>query len=150
PPDQHLLHVVQSIGEQLGRLLERQYGQERQRQAVAIADALNLTTIRSETLEATLNALTSGVYLTDRDGRIVYMNRAAKRQVETSDVIRIANGRLAPLNRKASLTLTRAIDEATADEADLPTSGLTVALPGVDSAGLIATIQPLARHKRQS
>src|SRR5262245_63682906 len=56
-PDQHLLCVVQSIGEQLGRLLERQQGQEQQRQAVAIADALNLATTRSEALEATLNAL---------------------------------------------------------------------------------------------
>ena len=88
---------------------------------------------------------TSGVYLADRDGRIVYMNRAAERQVSTSNVIRIANGRLAPINRKASLTLTRAIDEAIGDQADLPTGGFTVALPGVDNAGLIATILPLAR-----
>jgi GAF domain-containing protein len=43
PPDQHLLYVVQSIGEQLGRLLERQQGQQQQREAVAISDALNLT-----------------------------------------------------------------------------------------------------------
>ena len=77
-PDKHLLYIVESIGEQLGRVLERQRGQEQQRQAVAISDALNLTTIRSDALEATLNALTSGVYLTDRDGRIVYMNRAAE------------------------------------------------------------------------
>jgi len=150
PPDQHLLYVVQSIGEQLGRLLERQQGQQQQREAVAISDALNLTTIHSEALEATLNALTSGVYLADRDGRIVYMNRAAERQVSTSNVIRIANGRLAPINRRASLTLTRAIDEAIGDQADLPTSGFTIALPGEDNAGLIATILPLARGKRQS
>ena len=36
PPDQHVLYVVQSIGEQLGRLLERQQGQEQQRKAVAL------------------------------------------------------------------------------------------------------------------
>ena len=33
--------------------------------AITISDALNLKTIRSEALEATLNALTSGVYLVD-------------------------------------------------------------------------------------
>ena len=150
PPDQHLLYVVQSIGEQLGRVLERQQGQEQQRQAVAISDALNLTTIRSDALEATLNALTSGVYLTDRHGRIVYMNRAAKRQVDTSNAIRVANNHLSPIDHKARLALDRAIDEATGDEADLPTSGFTIALPAGDNAGLIATVLPLARGERQS
>ena len=80
PPDQHLLYVAQSIGEQLGRLLERQRGEEQQRQAVAISDALDLTILRSKAFEATLNALTSGVYLTDRHSRIIYMNDAAKRK----------------------------------------------------------------------
>ena len=110
PPDQHVLHVVQSIGAQLGRLLERQQGQEEQRQAVAIADVLNLTSSRSAALEAMLNALAASVYLADRDGQIVYMNRAAERQVVTGNVIRIANGRLAPVDCKARLTLGRAID----------------------------------------
>jgi hypothetical protein len=71
PPDQHVLYVVQSIGQQLGRLLERQQGQEQQRQAIAIADVLNLTSIRSGALEAMLNALAASVYLADRDGRVV-------------------------------------------------------------------------------
>ena len=142
-PDQHVLYVVQSIGEQLGRLLERQQGQEQQRQAVAIADALNLTSIRSGALEAMLNALAAGVYLADRDGRIVYMNRAAERQVGTGNVIRIANGHLAPVDRKARLTLGSAIDQVIGD-GDPPTSGITFALAGVDHAGLIATILPLS------
>ena len=150
PPDKHLLYIVQSIGEQLGRVLERQRGQEQQRQAVAISDALNLTTIRSDALEATLNALTSGVYLTDRHGQIVYMNRAAEHQVRTSNAIRVANNHLAPIDHMARLALDRAIDEATGDEADLPTSGFTIALPGGDNAGLIATVLPLARGERQS
>src|SRR5262249_46160227 len=94
PPDQHLLCVVQGIGEQLGRVLERQQGREQQRQAVAIADALTLSTIRSDALEATLNGLTTGVYLTDRNGRIVYMNPAAERQVRTSNAIRVVNNHL--------------------------------------------------------
>jgi DNA-binding CsgD family transcriptional regulator/PAS domain-containing protein len=150
PPDQHVLHVVQSIGEQLGRLLERQQGQEQKRQAVAIADALNLTTIRSDALEATLNGLISGVYLTDRHGRIVYMNRSAKRQVDTSNAIRVTNSHLSPIDHKARLALDRAINEATGDEADLPTSGFTIALPAGYNAGLIATVLPLASGEPQS
>ena len=135
--------MVQSIGEQLGRVLERQRGQQQQRDALAISDALNLTTIRSNALEATLNGLTSGVDLTDRDGRIVYMNRAAEHQVRTSNAICVANNHLAPIDRMARLALDRAIDEAVGDEAARPTSGFTIALPGGDNAGLIATILPL-------
>ena len=149
PPDEHVLHVVQSIGEQLGRLLERQQGQEQKRQAVAIADVLNLTSVRSAALEAMLNALAASVYLADRDGRIVYMNRAAERQVVTGNVIRIANGRLAPVDSKARLTLGRAID-AVIGEGDQLTSGITVALAGVDHAGLIATILPLSPGENPS
>jgi integral membrane sensor domain MASE1/DNA-binding CsgD family transcriptional regulator len=148
-PGQHVLYVVQSIGEQLGRLLERQQGQEQQRQAVAIADVLNLTSIRSGALEAMLNALAASVYLADRDGRIVYMNRAAERQVGTGNVIRIANGRLAPVDCQASLILGRAIDMAIGD-GHLLTGGITVALAGVDHAGLIATILPLSPGENQS
>jgi DNA-binding CsgD family transcriptional regulator len=140
---------VQSIGEQLGRLLERQQGQEQKRQAVAIADVLNLTSVRSAALEAMLNALAASVYLADRDGRIVYMNRAAERQVVTGNVIRIANGRLAPVDCKARLTLGSAIDQVIGD-GDQPTSGITVALAGVDHAGLIATILPLSPGENPS
>ena len=149
-PDKHLLYIVESIAEQIGRVLERQRGQEQQRRAVAISDTLNLTTIRSDALEATLNALTSGVYLTDLHGQIVFMNRAAKRQVDTGNAIRVANSHLSPIDHKARLALDRAIDEATGDEADLPTSGFTIALPAGDNAGLIATVLPLARWEPQS
>jgi DNA-binding CsgD family transcriptional regulator len=135
---------VESIGEQLGRVLERQRGQEQQRQAVAISNALNLTIIRSEALEATLNAFATAVYLTDRHSRIVYMNRAAESQVSTSDVIRVANGHFAPTSRMARVALTKVIEEAIGDGADPVTSSFSIALNGGDSAGLIATVLPLA------
>ena len=88
--------------------------------AVAISDALNLKTIRSEALEATLNALASGVYLADRQGRVIYMNRAAERQVKTSNALRVENDRLAPVDRSARVAMTNAIAEAIADEAETP------------------------------
>ena len=69
------------------------------------------------------------------------MNHAAERQVGTGNVIRIANGRLAPVDRKA--VLDSAIAEVIGD-GDSPTGGITVALAGADHAGLIATILPLS------
>ena len=149
-PDKHLLYIVESIAEQLGRVLERQQGHEQQRQAVAISDALNLTTIRSDALEATLNALTSGVYLTDRHGQIAYMNRAAEHQVRTSNAICVANSHLSAVDRKARLALDRAINEVTGDEAAPLTGSFTIALPAGENAGLIATVLPLARGEHHS
>jgi DNA-binding CsgD family transcriptional regulator/PAS domain-containing protein len=118
--------------------------------AVIIADALNLKTIRSEALEATLNALTCGVYLVDRLGRIIYMNRAAEHQIENGYVVRIENNRLAPTDRTARTTLTATIDEAIHDEAATPTSGFSLALPAREGAGLVASILPLVRGERQN
>ena len=118
--------------------------------AITISDVLDLKTIRSEALEATLNALASGVYLTDRHGRVVFMNRAAERQVKTSNALRIVNTRLAPIDRRARAALATAIDQAIADEAEMPESGFTLALPAGERAGLVATILPLARGERQN
>ena len=98
--------------------------------AITISDVLNLQIIRSEGLGATLNALASGVYITDRHGRVVFMNRAAERQVQASNALRIENNRLAPIDRWARVALATAIDQAIANEAEVPESGFTFALPG--------------------
>jgi DNA-binding CsgD family transcriptional regulator/PAS domain-containing protein len=118
--------------------------------AVAISDTLNLKTVKSDALEATLHALACGVYLTDRHGRIVFMNHAAERQIKTSNAIRVENNRIAPVDRAARAALARAIDETIADEAAMPAGGFTLALPEGPNAGLVATILPLTRGERQN
>ena len=118
--------------------------------AITISDALNLKTIRSEALEATLNALTSGVYLVDRLGRIIYMNQAAERQIKDSNVIRIESNRLAPVDRVTRAALARAIDDAIAEEAATPDAGFSLALPSREGAGLVASILPLTRGERRN
>jgi DNA-binding CsgD family transcriptional regulator/PAS domain-containing protein len=116
--------------------------------SIAISDALNLKTIRSEALEATLNALASGVYLTDRYGRVVFMNGAAERQAKTSYALRIENNRLAPVDRAARVAINKAIADATTNEATTPAAGVSLALPAGEETGLIATILPLSRGER--
>ena len=117
---------------------------------VAISDVLNLKTVRSEALEATLDALASGVFMTDREGRVIYMNRAAEHQVKTGNALRIVNNRLSQVDRVAHKALAKAIAEATVDETEPPTSGITIALPAGQDAGLVATILPLNRGERRS
>jgi DNA-binding NarL/FixJ family response regulator len=117
--------------------------------ALTISDALNLKTIRSEALEATLDAVASGVYLTDFLGRVVYMNHAAERQIESGNVLRIESNRLAPIDRAARAALSKAIDDAIAEEAATPDTGSSLALPSREGAGLVATILPLNRGERR-
>ena len=118
--------------------------------AGTVSDVLNLKTIRSEALEATLNALVSGVYLTDRHGRVVFMNSAAEQQVKTGNALRIANNRLTPVDHAARVSMSNAIAEAMTDEAETPASGMTLALPGGENTALFATILPLNRGERRN
>jgi DNA-binding CsgD family transcriptional regulator len=119
--------------------------------SVAISDALNLRTIRSKALEITLEALVFGVYLVDRKGRILFMNRAGDHQVRTSHALRIGNSHLAPIDPAAHAKLTDAIIQATADEAETPSEEIaTLVLPGEENTGLVATILPLTRGERRN
>jgi DNA-binding CsgD family transcriptional regulator/PAS domain-containing protein len=117
--------------------------------AFAISDALDLRTITSQLLEATLDALTTGVFLTDRDSRIVYMNRSAERQVKTSNALRIVNSRIEAIRHEFREILSKAIADAIGDEAAVP-GGHQVALPDEDGAGFVATVLPLDRGERRN
>jgi len=65
-------------------------------------------------------------------------------------VLRIANNRLAPVSNGARTTMSAATAIAIADEAAAPPGGMTLALPGGDKPGLVATILPLDRGQRHS
>jgi DNA-binding CsgD family transcriptional regulator len=110
--------------------------------AFAISDALDLRTVTSQLLEATLDALTTGVYLTDRESRVVYMNRSAERQVRTSNALRIVNNRIEAILQRARDILSKTISDAIGDETLSP-GGHQVALPDADGAGYLATVLPL-------
>ena len=101
-------------------------------------------------LEATLDALASGVYLTDHDGRVAYMNRAGQDQLKTGNALRIVNGHLSAVSAGARATMAQAIADAATDNATAPASGVMLALPGECESGLVATIKPLGRSHRRS
>lgn len=118
--------------------------------AFTIADALDLRTLNSEMLEATLSRLAAGVYLTARDGNIVYMNAAAEHQARTGNALRVVNNRLLPTDPKAHAALAKIIDEVSRDETDAGPTGHSLALPDANGAGYVATVLPLERGRRQS
>ena len=118
--------------------------------AVAISDVLNLKTIHSEALEATIHALTCGVYLVDSLGRVIFMNKAAEHQVKASSAVRVEHDHLAPFDHDARVALTKAIGEALSDEAEALASGISLALPAGEGTGLVATVLPLGRGERRN
>ena len=133
PVDTQLLHVVQSIGEQLGRFIERKRAQEQQ-----------------AALETTLNSLTLAIYLTDTDGQIDYMNRAAKQQIDTPNGLRSENNQLLPTDRTARDAFKRALKTASPRQGHEHISPKVVPLPAKNSPGLIAIILPLDSSELKS
>ena len=117
--------------------------------ALAISDALDIRTVRSEMLERTLDGLAAGVFLTARDGRVVYMNAAAERQIKTGNSIRVVNNRISPTDPGARAALSQAIDDASRDNGDEAASGHSLAIPDVSGAGYVATVLPVDRGQRR-
>ena len=116
---------------------------------LAISDALDIRTLYSEMLEATLDALVTGVYLVARDGRVVYMNAAAERQIRTGNALRIVGNRLLPTDPETRDALLKAIDDVAEDELEIR-AGHSFAIPYAKRAGYIATLLRLDRGSRQS
>ncbi len=117
--------------------------------SLAISDVLDIRALRSEMLEKTLDALVAGVFLTARDGRVVYMNATAERQMRTGTSMRIVNNRLHPIDPAARAALAKAIDEAARDDIELARSEYSLAIPATDGAGYVATLLPVDRGQRR-
>jgi DNA-binding CsgD family transcriptional regulator/PAS domain-containing protein len=117
---------------------------------LAISDALDIRTVQSEMLERTLDALIAGVFLTARDGRVVYMNAAAERQIQTGNAIRIVNNRLIPTDAAAREALSKAIEQSGRDDIELDMSAYSLALPDAEGTGYVATFLPIDRGQRRN
>ena len=117
--------------------------------ALTISDALDIRALRSEMLERTLDVLVAGVFLTARDGRVVYMNAAAERQIKTGNSVRIVNNRIFPSDPAVRAALSRAIEAAARDDLDKDMGEHSVAIPDADGAGHIATLLPVERGQRR-
>ena len=117
-------------------------------QALKIAEAVGLRTMRSEAFKATLESLSAGIYLIDRQGCLIYMNHAAKCQIKAGNVLRIANNRLSSVSAEEALD--RAIATACSDSAGERAASIALPLQKDGGAGLIATVLALNRGQRQS
>jgi DNA-binding CsgD family transcriptional regulator len=111
--------------------------------AIRISDSLNVNRLTSEMFEASLEALTTGVYFIGHGDRVVYLNRAARAQVKSCKVLRLVDGRLAATDRAAQKLLQAELREigCNLDIDDRP--GATIALADGEGAGYVAHLLPL-------
>jgi DNA-binding CsgD family transcriptional regulator/PAS domain-containing protein len=114
---------------------------------ITISEVLNDQAVRLASLEATLNTLTSRVYLADRQGCIVFMNQAAEHEVSAGKILRIDNGRLAPIDRVARSEMSKAITRAVSDEAAASTSQISLGMFDGKTGSVFATIMALNRSE---
>jgi DNA-binding CsgD family transcriptional regulator/PAS domain-containing protein len=116
--------------------------------ALVISDALDIKVLKSEMLERTLDALVAGVFLTARDGRVVYMNAAAERQIQSGKSIRIVNDRLYPTDPVARAGLSKAIDQVARDDIDMM-AAYSLAMPNAEDTGYVATFLSVDQGRRR-
>ena len=117
--------------------------------AMKISDLFDLRTLQSQALEQTLDRLSTGIFLTAPDGRVVHMNTAGSRQIKAGGPLRLINNRLSPADERAARELASALADAARDEAETIHVGHAIALPDRHGAGLVATTLPLERGDRR-
>jgi DNA-binding CsgD family transcriptional regulator/PAS domain-containing protein len=111
--------------------------------AFLIADALDLQTVAVTRLEETVDALSTGVVLTERQGRIAYMNGSAERLLKAGNALRVSNGCLTAARPRARDALSKALASSVEGKAPTKTGRYAVALPDDEGSGLIASVLPL-------
>lgn len=111
--------------------------------AFLISDALELQTVAIARLEETVDALSTGIILTEDQGRIAYLNEAAERILKTGHALKALNGRLTAAQPRARAPLARALAECLAGKAPATTGRHAIAIPAEDGGGLIASVLPL-------
>jgi len=117
---------------------------------IKISHALDLRTMRSETLETALDALSVGVFLLDSQARILHANRAGEEQVRTGNALRVVNDRFSPVDGAANADFIKALSPGTDSGRQRVANMHSIALPVGDGEGLIATILPVGEGRRSS
>jgi integral membrane sensor domain MASE1/DNA-binding CsgD family transcriptional regulator/PAS domain-containing protein len=125
-PDAHLLRTVMNIGEQLGRIFERQHARE---QEVA--------------LQRVLDTLTTAIFFIDSAGSVVHMNDAAKQLVGANGPLTLDKGRLVLTDPRAAKEFDVAIQRVMEDGPAPNSEVQTISLPVGDTDRFSATLVPL-------
>jgi len=112
--------------------------------AARIFDGLRSSRLASEMFEASLEALSTGVYFISGDNRVVYLNRVARAQVSSGRVLRLVDDRLSvAADRDAQALLQAELAAIAAGGEHEDRAGRTVALADGAGSGFVAHVLPL-------
>lgn len=111
--------------------------------ALLISDAFDLQSVAAARLEATVDNLSTSIFLTEEQGRITYMNSSAERLVAAGSSLSARSGRLAAVEQGARQALSRALTQSSLGKAPSTTGRHAIPLPNLEGGGLIANVLPL-------
>jgi DNA-binding CsgD family transcriptional regulator len=113
------------------------------RRAAEISNLLDLKTVEAATFASTLNALSVGAVLVDREARVVYANAVARAMLAAGDPIRIVQGRLQLPHHKASDAMTSAIAGSAGNLDQLGQRGISIPVLMKDARHCVTHVLPI-------
>ena len=111
--------------------------------AIRISDSLNVSRLASEILEASLEALSTGVYFIGQQNRVVYLNRQAREQVKSGKVLRLIDDHLVATDRGSQKLLHAELESIEYDPKVEDRLGCALALADGAGSGYVAHVLPL-------
>ena len=111
--------------------------------AISISESLIVSRLTSEMFEASLDALSTGVYFVGPQGRVVYLNRVARAQVKSGRILRLVDDRLVAAARDAQKLLQTELSAIGFDPEREDRPGRAIALADGEGAGFVAHVLPL-------
>lgn len=115
------------------------------RRAVMIADLLDVRALERNALAATLDLMSAGVVLTDKRGRIAFVNHTCRMWIEQGAALKRRGDFISAIDPGSASDLETAIeDAASGPKINIPRSGIVVPLKGEgDGDDLAAWVLPL-------
>ena len=114
------------------------------RRAVTIADLLESRTLKQDMLSATLDLMTIGVLLVDKDARIVHANAAATRHLDRGGALRRSGDGLSAFNPTSAKEIRDAIKRSAASgSTGIGSSGIAVPISAARGQDVTVWILPL-------
>jgi DNA-binding CsgD family transcriptional regulator len=119
------------------------------RRAMLIAKAIEMKAAKADALAETLDGLSAGMFLVDRDGRMVHANASGQILLDDGAALSKSNGRIRPTDAAAGRTLKDIVAAASHGDKALNAKGIAVPLTGRDGERYAAHVLPLTAGARR-
>jgi DNA-binding CsgD family transcriptional regulator len=119
------------------------------RRAVLIGNVIDVKAAEAATFADALDGLSAAMLLVDENGRIVHANTPGQAMVESGQMLRAANGRLAAVDQKADQALREVFLAAGKGDAGVGIQGIAVALTATGQEPHVAHVLPLTSGARR-